>query len=91
MSQQWVETVLGRLITDAVFRERFFVEPMFVCRDYACDLTPIELSALLQLDPRGLQALSADLDRRIVRAVMGNSGRRHSRARRTSVQRRRQR
>jgi hypothetical protein len=72
MSQQWVESILGRLITDAVFRERFFIEPVFVCKDHAFELTPTELSALLRVDGRQLDTVTSGLDPRIVRAPMSS-------------------
>lgn len=93
MSQQSVEGILGRLITDAEFRERFFAESAFVCREYAFDLTPTELSALLSVDPRALQTMMASLDPRIVRAVVAQPqrGTRGNAARsRASRERRRQ-
>ena len=73
MSQRCVESVLGRLITDAMFRDEFFVQPDTVCRDHALDLTPTELSALLQISVSGLESAAAGLDPRIVRAATGSS------------------
>jgi hypothetical protein len=70
MSQRCVESVLGRLITDAVFRQVFFEEPEAVCREHALELTPTELSALLQIHAEGLEGTAAGLDPRIVRAVI---------------------
>lgn len=94
MSQQSVESILGRLITDADFRDRFLAESAFVCREHSFDLTPTELSALLSIETRALQSMMATLDPRIVRAVVVRSrrGSRGSATRaRVSRERRRQR
>ncbi len=69
MSQAAVERVLGRLVTDAEFRAEFFGEPAGVCRDYGLELTPVELSALLQVDEQALKTLATRLDPKIVRAM----------------------
>ena len=71
MSQRVVESTIGRLITDAAFRERFFMEPAAVCRDHGLDLTPNELSALLPLDPHLFKSLAGHLDPKILRALTG--------------------
>ena len=70
MSQQTVERVLGRLITDAEFRAKFFIEPAGVCRDYGLELTPVELGALAQVEEQALIGLATRLDPKIVRAMM---------------------
>jgi len=69
MSQRAVESALGRLITDATFRERFFAEPAVVCRDSGLDLTAEEVAALLPLDARTLEHFAVRLDPKIVRAL----------------------
>ena len=69
MSQRAVESALGRLITDATFRERFFAEPAAVCRHAGLDLTPEEVAALLPLDARTLEHFALRLDPKIVRAL----------------------
>lgn len=71
MSQRCVESVLGRLITDAAFREQFFLQPETVCRDQSLDdLTATELSALLNVNPREFEVAAVGLDPRIVRAAI---------------------
>ena len=71
MSQRCVESVLGRLITDAAFREQFFLQPETACRDQSlADLTATELSALLNVNPREFEVAAAGLDPRIVRAAI---------------------
>ncbi len=74
MSQLAVERVLGRLVTDAEFRNEFFVEPMGICQNHGLDLTPVELAALLRLDERALQTLADRLDPKIVRAMRLQGG-----------------
>jgi hypothetical protein len=69
MSQRALESVLGRLITDVEFRQRFFKAPADVCRADAIALTPREQHALLRLDPVALQQMTDGLDPRIVRAA----------------------
>jgi hypothetical protein len=70
MSQRAVETVLGRLITDAEFRDQFFAAPSEVCRQHEIGLTPRETSALLQLSVQALHGLMSSLDPKIVRAAI---------------------
>src|SRR5512135_1378970 len=69
MSQLAVERVLGRLVTDAEFRAEFFAEPAALCRDHGLELTPVELSALMQVDEQALKTLATRLDPKIVRAM----------------------
>jgi hypothetical protein len=69
MSQRAVESALGRLVTDAEFRARFFAEPAVLCREHDLPLTPQEARALLQLDLDALHTLAIRLDPKIVRAV----------------------
>lgn len=71
MSQRAVEGLLGRLITDREFRERFYADPAATCARESLDLTSRELDALLSLDRARLQAFARDLDARIVRAAVG--------------------
>ncbi|MBI3785540.1 MAG: hypothetical protein HY270_19275 [Deltaproteobacteria bacterium] len=70
MSQRCVESVLGRLITDAAFRDQFFETPEDLCRENALELTPTELTALLQIDEERLVNTASTLDPRIVRATI---------------------
>ncbi|MBI4516198.1 MAG: hypothetical protein HY699_10340 [Deltaproteobacteria bacterium] len=71
MSQRQLESILGRMVTDAAFRERFFTETTSVCREYALELTADEVAALLRIDLRALGALAHRLDPKIVRAWGG--------------------
>jgi hypothetical protein len=67
MSQRAVERVLGQLLTDEAFRERFFSDVWIAFVPYASDLTSDELDALRQVPRSALAALSARLDDRICR------------------------
>jgi hypothetical protein len=73
MSQPAVEQILGRLLTDAVFRRGFYVDPAGACHREALEVTPVELSALTALDPLRLQMFAKSLDARIVRAASGGA------------------
>ncbi len=67
MSQRAVEQLLGRLLTDEQFRERFFEEPQCACYASGFELTPVELQALRRTPRTPLEALSRRLDDRIRR------------------------
>lgn len=70
MSQQAVEGILGRLITDEEFRGEFFRDPNAVCESQLKDQpTPQEVEALTHLDRLLLTQLARVLDPKIVRAV----------------------
>lgn len=65
MAQDTVENILGRLLTDARFRERFFAHT----RDQLLrmDLLEHERDSLGRLDRHVVEILSEKLDPRIVR------------------------
>jgi hypothetical protein len=67
MSQRAVEQVLGRLVTDEVFRDAFYEDAPGTVVAYVSDLTADELDALRRVPRRGLAALCARLDDRICR------------------------
>ncbi len=70
MSQQAVEGILGRLITDEEFRGEFFRNPQATCGQQLKDLpTAQEVAALARIDPTTLSQVAALLDPKIVRAV----------------------
>ena len=83
MSQQAVETVLGRLITDTEFHLRFFAGPAEVCREHEIVLTSRETGALLQLSVQALHGMMAGLDPKIVRASVMSPGQSLSREKST--------
>jgi hypothetical protein len=65
MAQETVERLLGRILTDALFRKRLFNQ----ARDQLLkfDLLDHERESLSKLDPEAFEKLSAKLDPRIVR------------------------
>jgi len=71
ITQAMVESVLGRLITDADFRDGFLANPLDVCRRYALELSADEIDALAQVDPVALDVFAGCLDPKIVRASGG--------------------
>jgi hypothetical protein len=70
MAQCNVERLIGRLATDPAFRKRFSRDAAGVLAgllEQGCELTPIELDALVSLDARALQAFATSLDARLRR------------------------
>jgi hypothetical protein len=67
-----VETVIGRLATDAVLRRRFAADPRAVLAELVAqglELTPIERDALASTHADALGALAASLDARLRKAA----------------------
>jgi hypothetical protein len=69
-SHSAVEALLGRMLTDAAFRRRFFTEPADACEENGYQLTVLQLAALQELDMRMIERFARRLDRRIVRAAL---------------------
>jgi hypothetical protein len=70
MSQRAVEGVLGRLITDAEFRDEFFRDPARTCEQRVKEApTPQEVDALRRIDQHALSQIAVLLDPKIVREV----------------------
>jgi hypothetical protein len=67
MSQRAVERILGRLVTDEGFCDRFFRNPDSACHHIGAELTGEELEALRQIPRLALADLSARIDDRICR------------------------
>lgn len=67
MSQQTVEAVLGRLLTDEAFRRRFFSDGETALQ--GLDLTDEEREAVCLLRRRPLERLAKEVDPRVVRAL----------------------
>ncbi len=70
MSQHAVERTIGKLVTDPVFRGRFFRSPGAACLCAGLDLSATELDALSRMSPRLLAEVTASLDRRIRRLAV---------------------
>lgn len=70
MSQKAVEGLIGRLVTDRVFRQRFFGDPVGTCLNEGVDASARELQAVLTLEDGWLEDLSRRLDRKILRAAV---------------------
>lgn len=69
-SHSALEALLGRMLTDAAFRRRFFTEPANACEDNGYQITVLQLAAVQRLDIRVIERLARRLDQRIVRAVL---------------------
>ena len=67
MSQAAVERMLGKLITDDAFRERFFTDPAVVGSHAGLELSSAVLDALSRLPKKALVQFSRCLDERIRR------------------------
>ncbi len=67
MSRRAVEQILGKLLTDEVFRRRFFEDPHCACFLSGLELSPVELEAVLRIPRTPLAALSRRLDGRMCR------------------------
>ncbi len=68
MSQRSVEQVIGRLATDEDFRRRFEAERETVLRELiasGCELTPVEIRALLDLNFSACRRFARCLDPRL--------------------------
>ncbi|HSB73324.1 MAG TPA: Franean1_4349 family RiPP [Candidatus Methylomirabilis sp.] len=74
MSQRAVERILGRLVTDEGFRERFFTDPDGACLQIGEDLSRQELDALRRIPHRALTDFSGRLDDRICRLHVAPAG-----------------
>jgi len=67
MSQAAVERTLGKLVTDDVFRERFFADLASASFHAGLELSSAELDALARLPKQALVEFSRRLDDRIRR------------------------
>ena len=72
MSQDSVEILLGKIVTDDETRARFFRAPVDTCRSLGLDLTEVEMDALRNVPAPTVRRLAMSLDPRIVRATLGN-------------------
>lgn len=67
MSQDAVQKVIGRAITDAEFRQQLLDDAHAACADY--DLSEEELAALEALDPDSLKLFAGKLDARLSKSA----------------------
>lgn len=68
MTHRNVETLIGRLATDAALRRRFEENRAGVVREFreqGYELSPVEVEALESTDAAALRALEEALDRRL--------------------------
>ncbi len=70
MSQAAVERILGKLITDDAFRDRFFSNPTVMSFSAGLELSGAELDALSQLPRKALAQFSRQLDDRLRRLCL---------------------
>lgn len=75
MTQQAVERVLGKLITDEAFRDRFFETPGAACWEAGLALSAIELEALGRLSRDELVRFGDGIDERICRPCLDRTWR----------------
>ncbi len=67
MSQEAVQQVIGRAITDAEFRQQLIDNARAACAGY--DLSEDELDALEALDQESLKAFAGTLDPRLSKSA----------------------
>ena len=68
MSQDSVERLLGRLLTDASIRSDLSASPESVCRREGYDLTACELRLVAEINTNSFEPLAAGLNPSICRA-----------------------
>jgi DNA-binding NarL/FixJ family response regulator len=92
MSQWGVQLVIGRLLTDGQFRQRFEREReryLDSLRERGLDLTDAEVSALVEAEPHVWAAMASRIDRRL-QSVTGRADGRGRRVARGFTERERQ-
>jgi hypothetical protein len=72
MSQVAVERTLGKLVTDATFRRRFFRDPAVASFLAGLELSGAEVDALSRLPLEAIECFSTYLDARICRCALEN-------------------
>jgi hypothetical protein len=73
MTHRNVETLIGRLITDSLFRRRFLENPRRVLTEFkerGFELTTVENEALAGMDTVAMKAFAEAVDRRIQRVEL---------------------
>jgi hypothetical protein len=77
MSQQTVESVIGRLMTDEGFRRRFREQPAVVIEELVASgvpLTSVERRALLEMDTRLCDRFADCIDPRLQKVSLKGNG-----------------
>jgi hypothetical protein len=77
MSQQTVESVIGRLMTDEGFRRRFREQPTVVIEELVASgvpLTSVERRALLEMDTRLCERFADCIDPRLQKVSLKGNG-----------------
>jgi len=90
VSQRGVQLVIGKLLTDADFRQRFeahATECLGGLRQRGIDLNEIEIAALAGTDPRGWSKLATRMDLMLRRAIRVTSDQADPRRRRLLTER----
>ena len=82
MTQQAVERVLGKLLTDEAFRDRFFAAPEAACWEAGLALSAVELEALARLSREELARFADAIDERISRPCLDPAWREPAKPRR---------
>ncbi|GMV66789.1 MAG: hypothetical protein KJ050_12430 [Candidatus Omnitrophica bacterium] len=72
MSQEAVEVLVGKIVTDDEIRARFFRSPEETCCLLGLQLTPVELEAIRHVSQTAVRQLAVNLDPRLIRAALGN-------------------
>ncbi|MBI1925871.1 Franean1_4349 family RiPP [Candidatus Poribacteria bacterium] len=67
MSQQVVETIIGKAVTDATFRKQLFEDPDSVLKGY--DLTGEEIAALKAIEKEAIAKFAGELDERVSKSA----------------------
>jgi hypothetical protein len=75
MCQTAVEKALGKLVTDEIFRIRFFRDPAATSFSVGLELSGAELDALSRLPLEAIVQFSASLDDRIRRLPLNEEAR----------------
>lgn len=70
MTQHSVERAIGKLVTDAEFRDRFYANPEAAAWEAGLPLSRVELEALSSLPRDAVVRLSEGLDARICRVSL---------------------
>ena len=67
MSQEVVQQIIGRAVTDAEFRQRLIDDARAACAGY--ELSDDELNALEALDQESMKAFAGSLDARLSKSA----------------------